>query len=296
MKHKSKRILVAASLTPGRDAAFHRGLAIASASGAELYLLHAVPADRSFSTGAADRLRRRLELQSLARQAGVATKAVEQHGDPAEIIELHAATKGVDLVVMGADHPYGSRWPWTSSIAERVLQRATVPTLVVPSDDEAETVFGTVLVAVDLAPGSKSLVARAARVVGGDSPRLTALHAVAGLESAAAVQTYARWIVPEYRTHLLQDARRELETVVSGVPRDIKTRVETTTGPAAKAISDEADAMEADLVVVGRSGRFKPLGSTALRVLRSRQRALLVVPVTDAMRVADVPEPHRLAA
>jgi nucleotide-binding universal stress UspA family protein len=296
MKDTSKRILVAASLTRGRDAAFGRGLAVARAAGAELYLLHAVPADRSFSTGAADRLQRRLELQSLARQAGVAVKAVEQHGDPAEIIELHAATKGVDLIVMGADHPYGSRWLRASSVAERVLRRTTVPTLVVTSDDVAESVFGKVLVAVDLSPDSSALVDYAARVAGGDSPRLTVLHAISSIESAAAVHTYARWMVPEYRTHLLHDARRELETLVSGVPREIETRAQTTTGPAAKAIGDEADAMDADLVVVGRSGRFRPLGSTALRVLRSRQRALLVIPVTDALRTSVAREWPRLAA
>ena len=100
---KSTRILVAASLTPGRDAAFHRGLAIARASGAELYLLHAVAADQAFSTGAADRLQRRLELQSLARQGGVATKAVGQHGDAALAIRFgHRDHHAVD-----EDHSVG---------------------------------------------------------------------------------------------------------------------------------------------------------------------------------------------
>ena len=40
MNHK--RILVALSLTDGPDPAFERALALAKASGAELYLLHAV--------------------------------------------------------------------------------------------------------------------------------------------------------------------------------------------------------------------------------------------------------------
>ena len=38
-----REILVAASLTNGRDVAFDRGLAIAQRSGTELYVLHAVP-------------------------------------------------------------------------------------------------------------------------------------------------------------------------------------------------------------------------------------------------------------
>ena len=296
MKDKSKRVLVAASLTRGRDAAFHRGLAIARASGAELYLLHAVPADQAFSTGASDRLQRREELQALAAQAGVITKAVEQHGDPAAIIHLHATTKGVDLVVMGADHPYDARWLRHSSVAERVLRRTTTPTLIVAGDDEGASAFTNVLVAVDLSPGSRALVDVAARVAAGDSPRMTVLHAVTGIESAAAVQTYARWMVPEYRTHLLRDAHRELETVVGDVARDVEIRLKTTAGPAARTIADQAEAMGADLVVVGRSGRFRPLGSTALRVLHAKKRALLVVPVTNAVRPLIVRQAHRTAA
>ena len=38
-----KRILVAINSPNGRDAAFERALALARSSGAELYLLHAVP-------------------------------------------------------------------------------------------------------------------------------------------------------------------------------------------------------------------------------------------------------------
>jgi hypothetical protein len=62
----SKRILVAASLTTGRDAAFERGLALARASGAEMYLLHAVPAHDAFSADAMHRLERIDELRSRA--------------------------------------------------------------------------------------------------------------------------------------------------------------------------------------------------------------------------------------
>ena len=73
----SKRILVAASLTNGRDAAFERGLALARASGAEMYFLHAVPANQAFSVGAAHRLERTAELRRRAEQAGVVVRTVE---------------------------------------------------------------------------------------------------------------------------------------------------------------------------------------------------------------------------
>ena len=90
-----KRILVAASLTDGRDAAFERGLMLAQAWGAEIYLLHAVPATQGASVGEIHRLERTAGLRRRAGQAGVRMLTVEQHGDPAEIIELHASARAV---------------------------------------------------------------------------------------------------------------------------------------------------------------------------------------------------------
>lgn len=292
----SKRILVAASLTDGRDAAFERGLALARASGAEMYLLHAVPADQAFSVGATHRLERTAELRSRAEQAGVVVHTVEQHGDPAKIIELHANARAVDLIVIGADRTLGSRWLRRTSIAERVLRRATKPTLVVPINDDAGSSFGNLLVAVDLSPASKGVVDFAVQLPGDDPPRLTVVHAARGIESAAAVQSPARWMVPEYRTFVLDDARRQLEAVVADVPSAVDTRVRLATGSHAKAIVEEAEAVNADLVVLGRSGRFRPLGSTALRVLRDNKRALLVVPVMEALPASEMAEHHLRAA
>jgi nucleotide-binding universal stress UspA family protein len=292
----SKRILVAASLTDGRDAAFERGLALARASGAEMYLLHAVPANQAFSVGATHRLERTAELRNRAKQAGVVVRTVEQHGDPAEIIELHANARAVDLIVMGADRTIGSRWLRRTSIAERVLRRTTKPTLIVPIDDDAESGFGNLLVAVDLSPASKRIVDYAVHLPGDDSRRLTVVHAARDIESAAAVWSPARWMVPDYRTYVLADARRQLEAVVADVPSAVDTRDQMATGPHAKAIVKEAEAVNADLVVVGRSGRFRPLGSTALRVLRDNKRALLVVPIMEALPASDMAEHYRPAA
>jgi nucleotide-binding universal stress UspA family protein len=136
------RILVALSLADGRDAAFERGLALARASGAELYLLHAVPAYHPFSYLAAERLRRATRLRLLAEAAGVRAQTVEQHGEPAEIIVLHAEARAVALIVMGADSH--TRWaPWRRrSVADRVLRRTTRPTLVVRGDDAGDGAVG----------------------------------------------------------------------------------------------------------------------------------------------------------
>ena len=273
-----KRILVAVSSPNGRDAAFERALALARSSGAELYLLHAVPVDQPFSYRAAERLERMADMRRRAEDAGVRVQAVEQHGDAAEIIELHANARKVDLIVMGGE----ARRGWgrhRSLVAEKVIGRTKVPTLIVASDAaDSPTAFRKVLVAVDLSPASEDVLRGALGLTARQTGRLTVMHTVKGLEAADAVQSPARWMVPEFRTHVLVDARRTLEGLVSEVAAGVDTRVQVSAGSAARGILEQAAHMDADLVVVGRSRGFKLLGSTALRVLRENDRALLVVP------------------
>jgi nucleotide-binding universal stress UspA family protein len=273
-----KLILVAVNALYGRDAAFERALTLASRRGAELYLLHAVPANQRFSHGAAERLERMSGMRRRAEEAGVRAQSAEQHGDPVEIVELHANARGVDLIVMGGEPR--RRWGrHRSSVVEKVIRRTQVPTLVVPSAAPHQPIaFRNVLVAVDLAPGSKEILRRAIGFTSNDAAQLTLIHTVKGVEAADAVQSPARWRVPEYRRHVLADARRRLQTLAAEVPAGIDTRVHLSTAPAVRTILDEAADLNADLVVVGRSRGFKMLGSTALRVLRENDRALLVIP------------------
>jgi len=275
-----KRILVAVNLLNGRDAAFERALALARPSGAELYLLHAVPKNRSFSFRAAERLERMASLRKRAEDAGVGVQTVEQHGDAAELIDLHATARGADLIVMGGETRRGWRHP-RSVVAERVVRRTSVPTLVVAGDvDGTATAFRNVLVGVDLSPDSSDVVRGAIGLTAPEAGQLTVMHAVKGLEAANPVASRAHWMVPEYRTHVLSGARRELEAIVSEVPRRLATRIRVSGGSAARTILDYAGETDADLVVVGRNGGSRLLGSTTLRVLRENDRALLVIPST----------------
>ena len=279
MNHK--RILVALSPSNGTDPAFARALALARASDAELYLLHAVPADQRFSFRAAERLQRSAELRRRAEAAGVSVQMTEQHGDPAEIIVLHADARLVDFIVMGT----GRRSGWARfrqpSVAERVLRRTKRPTLVVRDDDNGDgPAFENILVAVDLSPASTPLIETALRLSGGDARQLTVMHAVNSIEAAGALRNRARWLVPEYRGYVLDDARRQLEALMP--PASVKVQVRAEAGPAADAIVAYAADGKTDLIVVGRSRRFMHLGSTAVRILRNTDRALLVVPPAAA--------------
>ncbi len=279
------RILVALNTPNGRDAAFERALALAKTSGAELYLLHAVPANRPFSFRAAERLERTAELRRRAEEAGVRVEAVEQHGDAADLIEIHATARAVDLIVIGGDAPRGWGHP-RSVVAERVIRKTTVPTLVVAGDGAGTAAaFRNVLAAVDLSAGSKDVVSGAIGLTAPGAARLTVFHAVTGLEAANPVSTRAHWMVPEYRNHVLSSAQRTLHAMVSEMPRSIATRVRVSGGTPAGTILEKAAETGADLIVMGRSGTRKLLGSTALRVLRRNDRSLLLIPPGAAHRV-----------
>jgi nucleotide-binding universal stress UspA family protein len=297
MNHK--RILVALSSIEGRDAAFERALTLAKTSGAELYLLHAVPANQPFSFLAAERLRRSAELRRRAGAAGVTVQTVEQHGDPAEIIVLHADARPVDLIVMGTERR--TRWARLRqpSVAERVLRRTKRPTLVVRSDDTGDgSVFQNILVAADLSPASTALIDAALQLSQGDARQLTVIHAVDTIEPRGAFRHRARWMVPEYRGYLLGEAHRQLEGLMP--PRagtDVEPQLRVAAGPAAETISAHAADVEADLIVMGRSPRFLHLGSTAVRILRNTDRALLVVPPTASAQAVDAEQStHKRAA
>lgn len=275
-------ILVALSLSEGRDAAFERALGLAKTFGAELYLLHAIPAGQPFSYGAAERLRRSTALRLRAEAAGVTARTHEQEGDPAEIIVLHADARTVDLVVMGRDHRTGwVRWR-QRSVAEQVLRRTKRPTLVVGSDETGDkAVYENVLVAVDMSPASTTLIDAALQWSGGRGRQATVIHAIDGFSAVG-----DGWMVPEYRGYVLGEARRELAKLV---PPDVVSgvKVRVAAGPAAATIRAHAADVNADLIVMGGSRRFMHLGSIAVRVLRRSGRALLVIPPSPSAQTID---------
>ena len=102
-----KKILCAIDLTKASRNAFDRALSVARVSKARLYILHAVPATKPFSWRARERLDLLTRLRQRAEREGVPVRVVEQHGDPAGIIVLHANSRKADLVVLGSNRRRG---------------------------------------------------------------------------------------------------------------------------------------------------------------------------------------------
>jgi nucleotide-binding universal stress UspA family protein len=170
---------------------------------------------------------------------------------------------------------------------------------VVPNDDAGESsAFENVLVAVDLSPASRALIQKANDLVGGGVRRLTAIHAVDSVEPTGALRNRSRWLVPEYRGYVLGEARRRLKAVLpQTVGTDIKPKLRVAAGAAAETIGTHAADVKADLIVMGRSERLMHLGSTAVRVLRNTDRALLVIPPTATAQTVDADQAmHKRAA
>ena len=129
-----KKVLCAIDLTRASRHAFDRALSVALVSGARLYVLHAVPAKYPFSWNAKERFELLTSLRERAERKGVRVRTVEQHGDPARVIVLHANARKADLVVLGSNRRRGWQRFRKGSVGERVLRRAAWAVLIVPWD------------------------------------------------------------------------------------------------------------------------------------------------------------------
>lgn len=129
-----RKIVCAVDLGKASAKAFDRALAIARASKARLYVLHAVPAERPFSSRQRERGALLASLEQRAERVGVPVRVVEQHGDPARLIVLHANDRKADLVVLGSNRRRGWQRFKEGSVGDRVLREAAWAVLIVPWD------------------------------------------------------------------------------------------------------------------------------------------------------------------
>lgn len=131
----------------------------------------------------------------------------------------------------------------------------------------------SLLVAVDLTPSSDRVIGRLALLPIAPHARVTLLHIVPDTlspgEQRSAVRDASKALAEEVR-HLR-----------ATLPKKVRIEPLVKVGAAAKEIARHADALQADLIVMGRGGgrtlRDAFVGSTAERVIRQVQRPVLVV-------------------
>jgi nucleotide-binding universal stress UspA family protein len=282
--NRLSRILVAVDFSAAARAAFDQALALSRAHGADLTVVHAVPANRPFGWRARERIALIARLRDAAESFGVRFSVGVQHGDPAGVILLHARSRRSDLIVLGTHQRTGLDRLRAGSVAERVALRAEQPVLVVPSRRgiEAARRFDNIVVAVDFSDASNRAVEQALAFARRTNGRLTLVHVVPGSSTGVPRHLY-RYGLVEYQNRMTHDGWRRLQDVV---PRDTMTAAQVharvVTGDPVTEIARIAAEIDADLVVVGVSRRRAILrrlfGGTSARVMRVAEQPVIAVP------------------
>lgn len=154
----------------------------------------------------------------------------------------------------------------------------------------------TILAATDLSAPARHAAARSARLARDTGAQLRLLHvmnqgAIDDLRALLGARTGA------VERQLVDAAREDLARLAAGIgePFGIAPGIHLAAGSVIAGILDHADAIDADLLVLGARGesfmRHQLLGSTAERLLRKTRRPMLVVKQTpiDSYRRVLVP-------
>lgn len=294
-----KRILVPLDGSELAERALGPALAVAKHYQAELLLLNApmiAPAltavVHSYDIPAFDMNMKQMHLEAeqyltykrdTLRHEGVVVRKVVQEGDPATVIVDTAADQNADLIVMST-HGYTGLERWVmGSTAERVLQSAPCPVLILrsrrPIQQMAITLDGSELAEQALPPGLALASAFSAEVTllrvkePYHKPDPDLIHQLEQME-------------PGLGQHMVDDFYANVDNYIERIRvenQEAHPHIEALSlvGPAAPSITDYLQTNEVDLVVMathGRTGLGRWLyGSVTQKLLRNMPCAMLVV-------------------
>jgi nucleotide-binding universal stress UspA family protein len=303
---KIKNVLVTLDFSPEAHAAIRFAKPLLKRFGANLHLVHVLPADSPLS-GLADlpmvvpeveiarRVRR--DLGKAAENHTVKTQPGNLHvlrGSPfAEICQL-ARKIDIDLIVIATRGNTGLKHVSLGSTAERVLRYSPCPVLVVHerariSKDGLDgkpwsrmTTIGRILVPVDFSECSMKGLEYAKRLAKEFDATLILLHSVA-LQYYVASEDYARYDFPLLLEQSEKAAQKQLRELIAKVEQDgVKAELSLQIGHAGQQICARADVEQADIIVTSTHGytglKHVLLGSTAEYVIRHGHCPVLVVP------------------
>lgn len=288
-----RSILHATDFSESSVTARRWAVAMARAHGAALHLLHVAPLTSMASVPLAlqNDLTRRLDdlAAELRRDVEPVTVAWDA-GRPWEAITAEAARH--DVVVIGARGHSPFPHLRLGSTADRVLRAATVPVLTIHHAESAEVKLPRrILVPTDFSDASAAALHAAVHLFGPgatDPLAVTILHAWQPLveygDMYGVVPTNPYVADEEQASQmLLRFARRTTDA-------SVEVRPVLRTGPPARIIEDEAEAIGTDLIAMGTHGhsglaRFI-LGSVAEHVVHHVHCPVLTVgqEVAEAMK------------
>jgi nucleotide-binding universal stress UspA family protein len=227
------------------------------------------------------------EVAERLQQVGLKVQRVVRRGPAAEVIVDYADQMGIQQIVM-ATHGYSgiSRWVH-GSVAERVLQSAGVPVLLIPAQTKTQTASDQIMSCQRiLVPLDGSLIAE--RVLPPVTSMAQALDAHIVLfrvpivfASGALIGEWAMALEGAFGT-AEQIAKAYLERVAGQLrARGIQVSTVMRTGAVADSVIEYAESNGIDLIAMcthGRTGVARwALGSVADRVLRAGHVPILLV-------------------
>ena len=299
----SSLILVPVDDSDSAARGFDHALALGRRYRADVHLVHAVPPREPLQRGARERTALVDRLRWRAAEARVPLTISVRHGDPADVIRMYAQVLSPDLIVMGTHQRTGLERLRCGSVAERVMLEATQPVLIVPSRAPEAGPFERIAVGIDFDHVSPRGVNLAMDLAGRDHGQVTVVHAVPRVGTRRSAARSGDESLGEYLDRLSQDELTEhawhrLERVM---PKQLQETagldVRVIEGAPATAISDVADDIGADLIVVGvpRRGAVSRamFGVTAARLLRKASVPVLAVPECTADQPLESSWPDR---
>jgi nucleotide-binding universal stress UspA family protein len=290
------RLLSVTDLLPKSESSTDRAGLLADELGAELSLLHVV------SPVASERVleqslqiaigRMKSRVRSPLWHAETTPDVVVRPGNPARVILDTIARETPDLVIMGPHERRGVVDALQGTIAEKIVSARNCPVLVVQRS--AKTAYRNVLLALDVAAGSRAAVRAAERFVLTDGAQATAIHACASADhavlQAADMGAAGVGFHADCSPGAANTAMRDLLERESADPGRYELVV--TQGNPLPTILRAIGKRQPDLLVMGTRGdgrmRRAVLGSVANQLLKVAPCDILIVPsVSEASRTAN---------
>ncbi len=263
-----KRFVVATDLSSPSDRAVKRALQLAVRHNAELDIVHIVEegypaeAEAEMKAEGEQRLQETLASSPLAGKAKVTIDMVVGLPDP-DILE-RATLFGADCIVLGLhDRILEENRAIEGTLAETVIGSSKKPVLLVKNEPAGP--YRNVIVGVDYSPFSKAAI-RAAALVASDAA-IHLVHAYEGDMDAG----------PDAKVKELEDFIAETKVQMHGGT----VRPDVRAGEPLDVLTDEIEARNADLIVLGTHGRTglarSLLGSVTTDIINKRLCDVLVI-------------------
>jgi len=300
------RILCPIDFSVFSDHAVQYAMKMAHWYGAQLRVLHVMPPLPPSSTSALAATSRQLTVRNLKTaieryrlpDVDVITELVESADPAARILEA-AETFDVDLIVTGSHGRRGIERVLLGSVVESLLHRCGRPVLTIPSHIDparlaADIVFKRIVCAIDFEKASIEAHAYAFSIAEEANGKLTLLHVIEMPPELQRAPEPPDYNVEPIRAEAQAGSLARLRSLIPEHAREYCTvQTEVLEGGAARQILREANAQQADLIVLGVHGRtafdLAFFGSNSKDVIRQAHCPVLVVPAgrqRRSMRVA----------